>query len=154
MIPKWTPTYLNQISNLSQYPNMIPKWFQNGSKIVYATRGPPRPGQRPEARGHGNPKKIVFLLFFVFWLKTSGNFGFFLGDHFSRVESSGDQHLTMLILHVHVFFAFLTPPTSYENPRFCKTLQNPFPWDHAQMIERKILCRIALTRALYEQIRP
>ena len=28
------------------------------------------------------------------------------------------------------------------------------PWDHAQMIERKILFRIALTRALYDQIRP
>ena len=28
------------------------------------------------------------------------------------------------------------------------------PWDHAQMIERKLLCRIALTKALYVQIRP
>ena len=42
----------------------------------------------------------------------------------------------------------------HEHPRFPLPLQNPFPWDHAQMIERKILCRIALTRALYDQIRP
>ena len=28
------------------------------------------------------------------------------------------------------------------------------PWDYAQVIERKILFRIALTRALYDQIRP
>ena len=28
------------------------------------------------------------------------------------------------------------------------------PWDHAQMIERKILFRIALSRASYDQIRP
>ena len=37
-------------------------------------------------------------------------------------------------------------------------LKNPLEslafWDHAQMIERKILFRIALTRALYDQIRP
>ena len=38
---------------------------------------------------------------------------------------------------------------NHENPRFCKTLQNPFPWDHAQMIERKILCRIALNNACF-----
>ena len=32
--------------------------------------------------------------------------------------------------------------------------ENLLPWDHAQMIERNILCRIALTRAMYDQIRP
>ena len=32
--------------------------------------------------------------------------------------------------------------------------KNPDPWDHAQMIERKILCRIALTRAPETQTRP
>ena len=60
--------------------------------------------------------------------------------------------------HVHpgfsYFFPFLTPQKSHENPSFPLPLQNPFPWDHAQMIERKILFRIALTRALYDQIRP
>ena len=43
---------------------------------------------------------------------------------------------------------------SHENPRFPLPLQIKDSWDHAQMIERKILCRIALTRALYDQIRP
>ena len=48
----------------------------------------------------------------------------------------------------------LTPPKSHENPMFPLPLQIKDSWDHAQMIERKILCRIALTRALYDQIRP
>ncbi len=60
--------------------------------------------------------------------------------------------------HVHpafsCFFTFLTPPTSYENPRFPLPLQIKDSLDHAQMIEREILCRIALTRVLYDQIRP
>ena len=51
-------------------------------------------------------------------------------------------------------FFCIFDPKNHENPRFCKTLQNHFPWDHAQMIERKILFRIALTRALYDQLRP
>ena len=42
----------------------------------------------------------------------------------------------------------------HEKPTLKNPLENPDPWDHAQMIERKILCRIALTRALYDQIRP
>ena len=39
-----------------------------------------------------NPLKIWF-----FDLKTPGFFRDFLGDHFARVERSGDQNLTMLI---------------------------------------------------------
>ena len=58
----------------------------------------------------------------------------------------------MLILHFHVCL-YLRPPKKVIS-KFSKTLQNLVPWDHAQMIERKILCRIALTRALYDQIRP
>ena len=46
-----------------------------------------------------SPLKIRF-----FGLKTPGIFRDFLGDHFARVESSGDQNLTMFILHFHVFF--------------------------------------------------
>ena len=42
----------------------------------------------------------------VFGLKTPGHFLDFLGDHFARVESSGDQHLTVFILHFHDFFHF------------------------------------------------
>ena len=46
------------------------------------------------------------------------------------------------------------PLEKHENPPLPNPLENQDPWDHAQMIERKILCRIALTRALYDQIRP
>ena len=53
-----------------------------------------------------------------------------------------------------MFFPILDPQKSHENPRFLKLLQNLVPRDHAQMIERKILCRIALKRPLYDQIRP
>ena len=69
-----------------------------------------------------------------FGLKTPGIFRDLLGDHFARVESSRDQHLTMFILHFHVFVAFLTTQKSHENPRFCRTLQNlvPCPDDRAQ----------------------
>ena len=53
-----------------------------------------------------------------------------------------------------LFFADLWPLEKHENPPPPHPLENPDPWDHAQMIERKILFRIALTRALYDQIRP
>ena len=76
-----------------------------------------------------------------FRLKTPGHFRDFLGDHFARVESSGNPNLTMFILHFHVFL-HVRPPKIMKNPRFCRTLPNLVPWDHAQMIERKILCRI------------
>ena len=51
-------------------------------------------------------------------------------------------------------FADCWPLNKHENPPLTNPLENPDPWDHAQMIERKILFRIALTRALYDQIRP
>ena len=109
----------------------------------------------------GNPRppglrtfSIIPLTVCFFELKTPGKIREFLGDHFARVESSGDQNLTMFILHFHVFSHFRPPQKGHENPRFPFPLQNLVPWDHAQMIERKILCRIALTRALYDQIRP
>ena len=52
------------------------------------------------------------------------------------------------------FSRIFDPLEKHENPPPPHPLENPDPWDHAQMIERKILCRIALTRALYDQIRP
>ena len=111
-----------------------------------------RAPRRGQARGQ-RPNFINFLYIFVFLLKIPGTFRDFLGDHFAPIESSGNPSD-----HAHpgfrYFFPFLTPPKSHENPSFPLPLQNPFPWDHAQMIERKILFMIALTRALYDQIRP
>ena len=49
---------------------------------------------------------------------------------------------------------FEPPPEKHENPPPPHPPEIQEPWDHAQMIERKILFRIALTRALYDQIRP
>ena len=49
---------------------------------------------------------IVPLKNWFFRLNTPGNFRDFLGDHFPRVESSGDQNLTMFILDFHVFFEY------------------------------------------------
>ena len=54
---------------------------------------------------------------------------------------------------IFTFFSIFDPPKSHTNPRFPLPLQNLVPWHHAQMIERTILCRIALTRALYS-VRP
>ena len=96
-----------------------------------------------------------FPLYWGFFeLKTPRIVGDCLGDHFARVESAEDQNLTMCILHFHVFVAFSTPQKSHGNRRFPLPLQIKDSWDHAQMIEREILFRIALTRALYDQIRP
>ena len=97
--------------------------------------------------------QIFLQVLILCWVPPPRNFLDFLGDHFAMVESSGDQNLTMFMLHFHVFWIF-DPSKSYENPRFPLTLQIKDSWDHAHMIERKILCRIALTRALYDQIRP
>ena len=52
------------------------------------------------------------------------------------------------------FRGFLTPLEKHENPPWTTPPENLSSWDHAQMIERKILFRLALTRALYDQIRP
>ena len=97
-------------------------------------------------------KKI--LKCWVFGLKTPR----FVSGFFRRSFCEGRELRRSKSDHVHpafsCFFPFLTPQKSHENPRFSKTVQNLAPWDHAQMIERKILCRIALTRALYDQIRP
>jgi|OM-RGC.v1.031033176 hypothetical protein len=81
---------------------------------------------------------VIPLTIRFFGLNIFGIFRDFLGDHFARVESSGDQTLTMLILDFHVFFSpIFDPPKNHENPRFPLPLQNLAPWDHAQMIERK-----------------
>ena len=53
-----------------------------------------------------------------------------------------------------LFFRGFLTLRKHENPPWTTPPENPEPWDHAQMIERKILSRIALTRALYDQIRP
>ena len=77
----------------------------------------------------------IIPLTIFFRLKTPGNFGDFLGDHFARVESSGNPNLTMFILDFHVFFIF-DPHKSWKS----KVLQNhskpcplgPCPDDKAQ----------------------
>ena len=67
------------------------------------------------------PLKNVF-----FRLKTPGNFRDFLGDHFARVESSGDQNLTMFILDFHVFLHFW-PPKIMKIQGFAKPFKTPSP---------------------------
>ena len=52
------------------------------------------------------------------------------------------------------FLRIFDPPKKHENPPWTTPPENLSPWDHAQMIERKILFRMALTRALYDQLRP
>ena len=52
------------------------------------------------------------------------------------------------------FSRIFDPPEKHENPPWTTPPEIQEPWDHAQMIERKILFRIALTRAPYDQIRP
>ena len=56
---------------------------------------------------------------------------------------------TFFLRSVNYFFrGFLTPLKNIKNPPWTTPHKNLLPWDHAQMIERKILCRIALTKAL------
>ena len=50
------------------------------------------------------PFSIIPLNIRFFERKTLDNFRNLLGDHFARVESSGDQNLSMFILHFDVFF--------------------------------------------------
>ena len=103
-----------------------------------------------------NPKLFGFPLHFGFcWAEPPQIFsGFWGGGSFS----TGRERPRPKSDHAHpafsCFFPFLTPQKNHENPRLPLHLQNPFPWNHAQMTKRKILCRIALTRALYDQIRP
>ncbi len=93
----------------------------------------------------------VFVWGFLGWT-SPGFFWIFLRDQFALIESSGDQNLTMFILHFHFFF-HLRPPQIQKSP-LTDPHKNPDPWDHAQMIEHTILCRIALTRAPETQTRP
>ena len=67
------------------------------------------------------PQKIRF-----FRLKTPGNFRDFLGDHFARLESSGDWNLTMFILDFHVFLHFW-PPKIMKIQGFAKPFKTPSP---------------------------
>ena len=62
--------------------------------------------------------------------------------------------VAFLLIFWTFFSDFAKDQKKHKNPTLENPLENPDPWDHAQMIERKILCRIALTRALYDQIRP
>ena len=90
------------------------------------------------------------LQFGFFELKTLWFYRHFSGDHFELLESSGDQNLTTFILHFQVFSIFVPPKIQKSPPD--GPHKNPDPWDHAQMIEHKILCRITLTRAPEIQI--
>ena len=70
-------------------------------------------------------------------------------------RSFGAHTVTIFFEKCKLFFSrIFDPPEKHENPPPPHPPENLSPWDHAQMIERKILFRIALTRALYDQIRP
>ena len=54
-----------------------------------------------------------------------------------------------------LFFSRIFDPfKKHENPPRTTPPEIQEPWDHAQMIERKIMFRVALTRAPYDHIRP
>ena len=52
------------------------------------------------------------------------------------------------------FSRIFDPLENHENVTWTTPFENLEPWDHAQMMERKTLFRIALSRALYDQLRP
>jgi hypothetical protein len=56
--------------------------------------------------------QISFIILDIGDKKKTICFLDFLGDHFARVESSGDQNLTMFILYFHVFPIFDRPKKS------------------------------------------
>ena len=69
---------------------------------------------------------ILPLQIGFFRLKTPGHFRDFLGDHFTRVESSGNPNLTMFILDFHVFLHFW-PPKIMKIQGFAKPFKTPSP---------------------------
>ena len=82
--------------------------------------GNPRP---PELRTFS----IIPLKIWFFEVKTPGFVWDFLGDHFARVESSGDQTLTMFILHFHVSFSSISDPQQKSSKS--RVFENPSkPW--------------------------
>ena len=91
---------------------------------------------------------------FLFLLRS---LNYFFADVWHLLESC-KNHFPMVrgffVEKCKLSFSRFDPPEKHENlPR--TTLPGiQEPWDHAQMIERKILFRLALTRALYDQIRP
>ena len=113
-----------------------------------------------ESWGGGPPRCNIFwqilhtfcLLFNLFWtfpLKSIGFLRFQLIFRWFFNDFSGFSAYFQDILQ-----RLCGRPKKYKNPPLTSPHKNTDPWDHAQMIERKILFRIALTRALYDQIRP
>ena len=90
--------------------------------------------------------------------KILRSFNYFFADFWHLLKSCKNQSPMVRAFFFEKFLKFFSrivdPFEKHENPPPPHPLGNPDPWDHAQMIERKILCRIALTRALYDQIRP
>ena len=82
------------------------------------TRNPRPPGPRTFLI---KPLKIWF-----FRLKTPGFFRDFLGDHFARVESSGNPNLTIFISISHVFLN-CWPPKIMKIQGFAKPFKTPSP---------------------------
>ena len=92
---------------------------------------------------------LLFNLFWTFPLKSIGFLRFQLIFRWFFNDFSGFSAYFQDILQ-----RLCGRPKKYKNPPLTSPHKNLLPWDHAQMIERKILFRIALTRALYDQIRP
>ena len=78
------------------------------------------------------------------------------GTGTSNVESISvpPERGQCVLSHVPPAFCHRFSPCPLENSgKFLTLFESPPPWDHAQMIGRQIICRIALTRAL-DPIRP
>ena len=92
---------------------------------------------------------LLFNLFWTFPLKSIGFLRFQLIFRWFFNDFSGFSGYFQAFLH-----RLCGRPKNYKNPPLTSPHKNLLPWDHAQMIERKILYKIALTRAPYDQIRP
>ena len=89
---------------------------------------------------------LLFNLFWTFPLKSIGFLRFQRIFRWFFNDFSGFSAYFQDILQ-----RLCGRPKKYKNPPLTSPHKNLLPWDHAQMIERKILCRIALTRAPYDQ---
>jgi len=69
----------------------------------------------------------VSLIFWFFGLKTPGNARDFLGDHFARVESSGDQKVNHVHLAFSCFFSISDPPKKSQKSRVSSSPSKPRP---------------------------
>ena len=104
-------------------------------------------------RRTGGPGPPGRARFGIFGPKTRGGPCADLPRSSGIIFSPKNRHPTMFVNDFHIFFKKRVRQ-NHENQTFRVSLKPQGPRDRACGKEREILCRIALTRALYDQMAP